>query len=244
MTQYSDETYGERMAGVYDDWFPSCDPDVVTFLAERAGKGKALELGIGTGRVAVPLAAKNVPVHGVDASESMVARLREKPGSDNIEITIGSFADVRVPGEFELVYVVFNTIFVLPTQEAQVRCFRNVEAHLSKSGCFVVEAFVPDPARFTKGRVSWPTTVTTDRVELDVGDHDVATQRVVSQKVVFTDGNVRLYPIEIRYAWPSELDLMAQLAGLRLRERWSGWKREPFGSESQKHISVYERAPE
>ena len=242
MSEYSEETYGERVASVYDDWFPACDPDAITFLAELVGKGKALELGVGTGRVALPLAAKGVAVHGVDVAESMIARLREKPDSQKVTVTLGNFADVPVDGEFELIYVMFNTIFALTTQEAQVRCFRNAAAHLSKSGAFVLEAFVPDVARFGRGRVNWPTTVTTDRVELDIGEHDSATQKVVSQKVVFTEGNVRLYPIQIRYAWPSELDLMAQVAGLRLRERWSGWRREPFNSESTKHISVYEWA--
>jgi SAM-dependent methyltransferase len=241
MSSYSDETYGERVADVYDEWFPDCDPDAITFLAQLAKNGKALELGIGTGRMALPLAGKNVEVHGIDASVSMVGRLREKRGSENIVVTEGNFADVPVEGEFALIYVVFNTFFVLPSQEAQVRCFRNVAGHLEKSGCFVIEAFVPDVTRFTRGQSNLATRVTADRVELDVGEHDPATQKVVSQKVVMTDGIVRLYPIQIRYAWPSELDLMAQLAGLRLRERWSGWRREPFTSESQKHISVYER---
>ncbi|HEY8227991.1 MAG TPA: class I SAM-dependent methyltransferase [Pyrinomonadaceae bacterium] len=240
MSEYSEETYGDRVASVYDQWFPSCDPDAITFLAELADGGKVLELGIGTGRFALPLAAKNVEVHGVDAADSMIAQLRTKPNSDKVIVTKGNFADVPVDGEFQLIYVVFNTIFALPSQEAQVRCFRNVASHLAKKGCFVIEAFVPDVARFGRGRVNWPTTVTTDRIELDVGEHDSVTQRVVSQKVVITDGGVRLFPIQIRYAWPSELDLMAQLAGLRLRERFAGWRHEPFTSESQKHISVYE----
>lgn len=241
MSDYSEETYGERVAGVYDEWFPSWDPDAITFLAELAGDGKALELGIGTGRFALPLLAKNVEVHGVDAAESMIARLRSKPNADQIIVTKGNLADVPVDGEFQLIYVVFNTIFVLTSQDEQVRCFRNVASHLTKTGCFVIEAFVPDVARFGRGRVNWPTTVTSNRVELDVGEHDSVTQKVVSQKVVITDGSVRLFPIQIRYAWPSELDLMAQLAGLRLRERFGGWRREPFTSESQKHVSVYER---
>ena len=240
MSDYSEETYGERVAGVYDLWFPSWDPDAINFLAELALDGKALELGIGTGRFALPLAEKNVEVHGVDAAESMIARLRSKPNADQIVVTKGNLADVPVDGEFQLIYVVFNTIFVLTSQEEQVRCFRNVAAHLTKTGCFVIEAFVPDMARFGRGRVNWPTTVTTNRVELDVGEHDSVSQRVISQKVVITDGSVRLFPIQIRYAWPSELDLMAQLAGLRLRERFGGWRREPFTSESQKHVSVYE----
>lgn len=242
MTDYSDETYGERVADVYDDWFPSHDPDAVEFLTTLATNGKALELGIGTGRVALPLSAQNIEVQGVDSADSMIARLREKPGADKIVVTKGNFADVPVDGQFELIYVVFNTFFALPSQAVQVNCFRNVASHLSKDGCFVIEAFVPDVTRFVHGQANWATGVTADRVELDAGKHDSVTQRVVSQKVVITDGTVRLYPVQIRYAWPSELDLMAQLAGLQLRERWSGWRREPFTSESQKHISVYEQA--
>jgi SAM-dependent methyltransferase len=239
---YTHETYGERVAGVYDDWFTTYDPHAIDVLAELANQGRALELGIGTGRFALPLAAKGVEVHGVDAAESMIARLREKPGGDRIQITTGNFAEVPVDEKFRLVYIVFNTFFALSSQDEQVRCFRNVAAHLEPGGCFVIEAFVPDLTRFTGGQVNWATKVTADEVQLDVGQHDPATQRVVSQKVVITEGNVRLYPVQIRYCWPSELDLMAQLAGLRLRERWANWKREPFTSESGQHISIYERS--
>jgi len=242
MNFYADETYGERVAEVYDDWFSEYDPHAIDTLAELAQNGRALELGIGTGRIALPLSERNVEVHGIDAAPSMISRLRSKPGSERITVTTGSFADIPVDGEFALVYVVFNTFFALPSQEEQVRCFRNVAAHLSPNGSFVIEAFVPNMARFTSGQVNWATRVTEDLVELDVGRHDQATQRVVSQKVVITDGNVRLYPVQIRYAWPSELDLMAQLAGLQLRERWSNWNREPFTSESGKHISIYHRS--
>jgi SAM-dependent methyltransferase len=239
MNFYSDETYGESVAGVYDEWFSEYDPHAIDRLAEFAHGGRALELGIGTGRFALPLSAKDVEVHGIDAANSMISRLRAKPGSERINITQGNFADVPVDGKFELVYIVFNTFFALSSQDEQVRCFRNVADHLSPDGCFVMEAFVPDVTRFTGGQVNWATKVTTDEVQLDVGTHDAATQKVTSQKVVIKDGDVRLYPVQIRYAWPSELDLMAQLAGLRLRERWSNWQRGPFSSESGKHISVY-----
>jgi SAM-dependent methyltransferase len=239
---YTHETYGERVAGVYDDWYTEYDPHAVDALAEIAGDGRVLELGIGTGRIALPLSAKGVNVHGIDAAESMISRLRSKPGGEKITIAPGNFAEVAVEGKFALVYIVFNTFFALSSQEEQVQCFRNVAAHLDAGGCFVIEAFVPDVTRFTGGQVNWATKVTADEVQLDVGQHDAATQRVVSQKVVITDGNVRLYPVQIRYCWPSEMDLMAQLAGLRLRERWSNWKREPFTSESGQHISIYERS--
>jgi SAM-dependent methyltransferase len=230
MNFYSDETYGEHVAGVYDEWYADYDSHAVDALAELARGGRALELGIGTGRIALPLSAKGIEVHGVDAAPSMI----------RITVTQGSFADIPVEGEFALVYIVFNTFFALSSQDEQVRCFRNIAAHLSRDGCFVMEAFVPDLNRFIGGQVNWATKVTADEVQLDVGQHDAAAQRVVSQKIVFTDGNVKLYPVQIRYAWPSELDLMAQLAGLCLRERWSNWRREPFTSESMKHISIYQ----
>jgi SAM-dependent methyltransferase len=242
MNFYSDETYGERVAGVFDDWYADYDPDAINVLAELAGTGRALELGIGTGRIALPLLARDVKVHGVDSAPSMLARLRAKPQGDRVPVSLGNFADVSLDGEFAVVYVVFNTFFALSSQEEQVRCFRNVAKHLSSGGCFVIEAFVPDMKRFNGGQVNWATKVTADRVELDVGQHDSAEQRVNSQKVVITEGKINLFPVQIRYAWPSELDLMAQLGGLRLRERWSDWQRNSFNSESQKHISIYERS--
>jgi SAM-dependent methyltransferase len=240
MNSYSHDTYGERVAGVYDEWFSDYDSHAIDLLAELAQGGKALELGIGTGRFALPLSAKGVEVEGIDAAAAMVSRLHAKPGGDRLKVTPGNFADVPVDEKFSLIYIVFNTFFALSTQEEQVRCFRNVATHLAPGGCFVMEAFVPDVTRFTGNQVNWATKVTTDEVQLDVGQHDAAMQRVISQKVVITDGSIKLFPVQIRYCWPSELDLMAQLAGLRLRERWSDWKRQPFTSESGKHISIYE----
>ena len=237
---YSHDTYGERVADVYDDWYTGYDPAAIDLLAELAGGGKALELGIGTGRIALPLSARGVEVHGVDAAASMIARLRSKPGGDRLSVTEGNFADVPVDEKFALVYIAFNTFYNLTTQEEQVRCFRNVAAHLAPGGCFVIEAFVPDLTRFNHGQANWASKVTTEVVELDVGQHDPVTQRVYSQKVVIRDGNIRLYPIQIRYCWPSEFDLMAQVAGLRLRERWTNWKRDPFTAKSEHHISIYE----
>ena len=242
MNFYSDETYGERVAGVYDDWYTDVDPHAIDRLVELSADGRALELGIGTGRVALPLVARNVNVSGIDAAESMINRLKAKEGGEHVKLNKGSFADVPVDGEFQLIYVVFNTFFALGSQDEQVRCFRNVAKHLTSTGCFVIEAFVPNLHRFIGGQVNWATKVTEDVVELDVGQHDSVTQRVTSQKVVLKDGeNVRLYPVQIRYAWPGEIDLMAQLAGMRLRERWSNWQRAPFDADSGKHISIYER---
>ena len=240
MNSYSHETYGEHVAGVYDDWYTDYDPAAIDLLAELAHGGKALELGIGTGRIALPLAARGVEVHGIDAAASMISRLREKPGGDRLTVMQGNFAEVPVDGKFSLVYIAFNTFYNLTTQEEQVQCFRNVAAHLEPGGCFVIEAFVPDLTRFKENQVNWASKVNLDVVELDVGQHDPVTQRVYSQKVVITDGSVRLYPLQIRYCWPSEFDLMAQVAGLRLRERWTNWKREPFTHKSEHHISIYE----
>ena len=240
MDSHKHEAYGESVAGVYDDWYSELNPKAIEVLADLSGGGKVLELGIGTGRIALPLSAKGVEVHGIDAAPSMIARLRAKPGGDRIMVTQGNFAEVPVDGKFALIYIVFNTFFMLLSQEEQVQCFKNVAQHLAPGGCFVIEAFVPDLSRFTGGQVNWATKVTADEVLLDVGNHDAATQRVRGQKVVITEGNVRLYPAQIRYCYPSELDLMAQLAGLRLRERWANWKREPFTSESNQHISIYE----
>lgn len=245
MKAYTAETYGESVADVYDDWYAECDEAMTGVLAGLARGGQALELGVGTGRVALPLVARGVEVHGIDASPAMVARLRSKPGGERVAVTVGDFAEVNVGGAFDLAYVVFNTFFALTTQDAQVRCFQRVAARLKPGGCFLLEAFVPDLTRFDRyGTTNKPTRVTGEHVELDVAQHDAAAQRVISQKVMLTDGQVRLYPVQIRYAWPAELDLMARLAGLRLRERWAGWRREPFDAHSGKHVSVYERAAE
>ena len=241
MKNYKAETYGESYAESYDDWHNAPADEAVKTLRELAGGGRALELGVGTGRVAIPLAAEGVEVHGIDASPAMVERMRAKPGGERVHVTIGDFADVGAAGEFSLVFVVFNTIFMLLSQEEQTRCFRNVAARLGEGGVFVVEAFVPDMKRYEGGQAVKTTAIADDEVILEVSRLDAARQHVTSQRVVLGGGGVRLFPIQIRYAWPSELDLMAQLAGLRLRERWGGWRREPFDSASGKHVSVYER---
>jgi len=241
MEPYTSATYGEHVADSYDEWYQEYDADAISVLAELAAAGRALELGIGTGRIALPLKSKQVEVHGLDAAPSMVAKLRAKPGGEMIPVTIGNFAEVNVSGQFSLIYVVFNTFFNLTTQAEQVKCFQNVAAHLLPGGCFVIEAFVPDLTRFDGDQANRLDKVTTESVHLDMSQHNAADQQVASQKVIITNGKVRLYPIQIRYAWPSELDLMAQLAGLRLRHRWSDWQRSSFTSQSQKHVSVYER---
>jgi SAM-dependent methyltransferase len=208
-------------------------------LAGLAGQGRALEFGIGTGRIALPLAARGVRVHGIDVSDAMVVRLRAKPGGNEIDVTMGDFATTRVDGEFLLVYLVFNTIFNLVTQDEQVACFENAARHLAAGGCFVVENTVPDLQRLPPGQNISVIGVDAHAFSFDV--YDVLTQRLTSHHFVISEERIGSYPVEGRYAWPSELDLMARLAGLSLRERWSGWKREPFTSVSRSHVSVYEK---
>jgi SAM-dependent methyltransferase len=244
MEGYGPETYGDRIADVYDDWYadaPFLETEATAdLLAELAGSGPALELAIGTGRVALPLVARGVEVHGVDASERMVAKLREKPGGDRIPVTIGDFADVPVEGAYPLIYVVFNTFFALQSQDDQVRCLENVAARLAPDGVFVMDAFVPDPARFGGGRVS-VSRIEDDLVQLDVTKLDPVEQRSLSQHIVLTPAGAHFYPVNVRWAYPPELDVMARVADLRLRDRWGGWRREPFTADSTHHVSVYTR---
>lgn len=235
--------YGETWATIYDDTFAALDPsDAVAALRSLAGTGRALELGTGTGRVAIPLAATGVEVHGIEGSEAMIARMRAKPGGEKINVTHADFTHVAVDGEFSVVFVVFSTLFGLPTQDAQVACFRNVAARLAAGGVFVVEAFIPDPTRFNGQQRVQVNRIDPARVELAVSRHDPVGQRVTSQHVVLGDAGLELYPVDVRYAWPAELDLMAQLAGLRLRERWDNWQRGRFSGGSGKHVSIYERS--
>jgi SAM-dependent methyltransferase len=241
-----DDHFGERVAARYDessaDMFePAVLEPTVDFLAALAGQGAALELGIGTGRVALPLAQRGVRVHGIDLSEAMVARLREKAGAEQIGVTFGDFATTTVEGTFSLAYLVFNTIMNLTTQDEQVACFQNVGAHLEPGGCFVIEVTVPELQRLPPGETVRAFTVTPTRLGFD--EFDVARQGLISHHYRMVDGTLDALSIPFRYVWPSELDLMARLAGMTLRERWSGWKREPFTSESTKHVSVWEKRP-
>jgi SAM-dependent methyltransferase len=240
-----DEGYfDERIAATYDEdsaemFDPAVVEPAVEVLARLAGAGRALELGIGTGRIAVPLAQRGVPVHGIDVSQAMVARLREKPGADDIEVTIGDFATTRVSGTFSLVYLVYNTIGNLTSQEAQVACFRNAAAHLEPGGCFVIEVGVPSLRRLPPGERFHVFGASDGYWGID--EYDVATQAAVSHHLTIVDGRVERFSMPFRYVWPAELDLMAELAGMRLRERWAGWRREPFTAESEQHVSVWEK---
>jgi SAM-dependent methyltransferase len=238
--------FGEQVAAGYDessaDMFdPSVLGPTVDFLAELAGDGAALELGIGTGRVALPLSQRGVPVHGIDLSEAMVARLRAKPGAERIGVTIGDFATTTVEGRFTLAYLVFNTIQNLTSQDAQVTCFQNVAAHLEPGGCFVIEVGVPSLQRLPPGETVRAFAVTPTYLGFD--EFDVVNQGLISHHYTVEAGNLQLHSVPFRYVWPSELDLMARIAGMRLRERWSGWRREPFTSDSRAHVSVWEKLP-
>lgn len=239
MRDYDASSYGERIADVYDDWVRDLDASAtVATLAHLAGTGPVLELGVGTGRIAVPLFQRGLEVHGIDASPAMLAKLRNKENGDHISVTLGDLADVAVAHKYSLVFAVASTFFVLLTQEEQVRCFANVAAHLLPDGVFVLEAYVPG-AGVQPHAVS-VTSVELDSVKIQVSRHDPARQRIDGQAIEFVNGGVRLAPMRVRYAWPSELDLMARLAGLRLRARWGGWGQELFTSESTRHVSVYE----
>lgn len=235
--------FGEDVAARYDETIgewnrPEVIEPAVEFLAELAGDGVALELGIGTGRIALPLAARGVRVQGVDLSEAMVARLRAKAGGNDIPVAIGDFATIRVAGVFSLAYVVFNTIMNLRTQEAQVACFENVAAHLESGGCFVVEIMLPELQRLPPGETFLPFDVSAEHLGFD--EYDPVHQRLTSHHYYPAERVYSTFPG--RYVWPAELDLMARLAGMRLRERWSDWMREPFTAASTKHISVWETA--
>jgi SAM-dependent methyltransferase len=234
----SKDYFAGEVARRYDEsaadmFAPEVVGAAVDFLAELAGGGAALELGIGTGRVALPLAARGVPVHGIDLSPDMVAQLRAKPGGSEIPVAIGDFATTRVEGTFALAYLVFNTIGNLTTQDAQVACFRNAAAHLEPGGRFVIETGVP-------GRGGLRVFDLSD-THVGVDEYDAATQGLVSHHFTLVDGEWRRLSVPFRSVSPAELDLMARLAGMRLRERWSGWRREPFTGESTKHVSVWEK---
>jgi SAM-dependent methyltransferase len=239
-----DGYFGEDVAERYDDgswemFSPEVLEPTVELLVELARGGRALELGIGTGRVALPLAERGVEVSGIDLSRAMVAKLREKPGGDRIAVEIGDFASTQVDGTFTLAYLVFNTINNLTTQDEQVACFRNAAAHLEPGGCFLIEVGVPQLQRLPPGETF--RVFNFSETHWGVDEYDVANQGLVSHHFTLRDGQIRRRSIPFRYVWPAELDLMAELAGMRLRDRWSGWRREPFTSESRKQVSVWEK---
>jgi SAM-dependent methyltransferase len=233
--------YGDRWAGIYDEHYTDLDPtSAVEFLAGWAGTGRVLELAIGTGRVALPLAARGARVEGVDASAAMVKRLRAKPGGESIPVTIGDMADVPADGPFQLVYLIFNTFYALLSQDRQAECFRNVARVLAPDGAFVVECFVPDVASYDHGQRVQAVAVSEEAATIRVSLHDAVQQRVTTQVITLDGNGVHLHPVALRYCWPAELDLMAAQAGLRLSERHGDWRRQPFNAASGQHISVYQ----
>ncbi|MEV6257004.1 class I SAM-dependent methyltransferase [Nocardia sp. NPDC051929] len=240
----TDDYFGEQVAASYDEssaamFEPGVVDPAVTFLAESAEDGPALEFGIGTGRIALPLAARGVPVHGIDTSPAMLARLRAKAGGDEIAVTVGDFASTKLTSRFSLVYLVFNTIMNVTTQAGQVACFRNAAAHLRPGGRFVVEVMMPGLRGLAPGRNTVLSRTGSSKWAYD--EYDIATQTMSSNYIEVVEGRGSYRSIPFRYVWPAELDLMAEIAGLRLDARWDGWTREPFTSESRGHVSVWQK---
>jgi predicted TPR repeat methyltransferase len=239
-----DGYFDEGVAATYDDStgdeFESATIEATAgLLADLAGRGPALEFGIGTGRIALPLSQRGVAVHGIELSKAMVSKLRAKPGGADLGVTIGDFSTTRVEGSFSLVYLVYNTIMNPTTQAAQVDCFRNAAAHLEPGGCFVVEVIVPGLQRLPPGEIYQVFHHSEGYIGID--EYDVARQGLISHHIEIVDGKAERVSMPFRYVWPSELELMAELAGMRLRDRWSGWHREAFTNESRQHISVWEK---
>lgn len=244
--EHADEqTYGRIWAPHYDDIYRTADDDAIDLLAGFAGEPpRALELAIGTGRLALPLAERGVKIVGIDISPEMIARLRTKPGSETIETVVGDMAEVPVAGTYPLVFLAFNTLFALQSQDRQLRCFENVAAHLDAGGRFVIDCFVPDMKRFDGNNTRMGVTSITSPEEhaYELAVHDPTEQRIVTHIVRrHSDGTSTILPVTVRYAWPAELDLMARLAGLELESRWGWYDRRPFTPMSGQHVSVYRK---
>ncbi|HPE48378.1 MAG TPA: class I SAM-dependent methyltransferase [Hyphomonas sp.] len=242
MKGYGPETFGELNAGDYDRLHdPGTTDAAVDLLSEFALPGRTLELAIGTGRVALPLARCGCRIEGIEASAEMIAKLREKPGGADIPVTLGDMASVKAEGAFDFIFLIFNTLYNLTSQEAQVRCFANAGEMLAPGGAFLIEAFVPDLSQFHNDRSMQPRHVSFDRLAIEAAIHDPVTQRIDYQYLRFTPDGFRMTPLPMRYAWPQETDLMAQLAGLTLESRWGGWDKRAFAADSRMHISVYRK---
>ncbi|WP_194892059.1 class I SAM-dependent methyltransferase [Catenulispora pinisilvae] len=234
--------YGQQWAGVYDRRNPIDDyaQAAAEHLHSLAGKNAALELGVGTGRIAIPLAALGTKVHGVDVSPAMLTHLSERPGGDRVTTSLADMVNDRIPGDFAVVYLAFNTLFMVLEQRQQVQCVRNASTHLRPGGLLVIEAFVPEFQHYTGSQATRTEHLLDDEVWLLTSKHDAVRQVIRTQSIRISADGTELRPVDLRYIWPSELDLMCQLAGLRLRDRFGGWQREPFNSQSTHHVSVYE----
>ncbi len=234
--------YGRQAAPGYDELHTALDPSAaVETLADLAGGGPVVEFGIGTGRLALPLAERGLVVHGIEGSPDMAELLKRKPGGQDIPVVVGDFAKATAGDDFQLAFLVYNTIYALPSQDAQVDCFINAARQLRPGGRFVVEAWVPDVGAFRNGAAVRPVQVSGGHVELEVANLHAAEQTMLTTKVHLSERGIRLIPANHRYAWPSELDLMARIAGLRLRHRWENWQRGPFLDASTTHVSVWEK---
>jgi SAM-dependent methyltransferase len=243
MATFNDpEFYGDSWAEVYDQTTGHLDTDgAVEFLSNLAKDGRVLELGIGTGRIALPLAARGVKIAGIDASAAMVQKLREKPGGQDIPVTVGDMAEITIAdGPYRLAFLIYNTLFSLPSQARQMKCFENVAAALEPDGLFVVECFVPDLTSIARGQRVSVVNVTEGSVTIEFSRYDVSAQRIRGQLVTLSGEGIRFGPIPIRYAWPDELDLMAARVGLTLRHRFRDWAENPYRSGCERHVSVYE----
>lgn len=217
---------------------PETDAEVAG-LARLANGGRVLELGVGTGRVAIPLAATGLEVHGIDLDADMIEQLQSKPGNERVSVHHGDMADMTVDGTFDLIYAVFGTLFMLPTQAEQVRCFRRAAQKLTPSGKLVIEALMPKPSSYDRGPKVTVADANDERVIVNVSQTDALAQTIETRQVVLGPAGIQIHPVRIRYSWPSELDLMAELAGLRLHARWSDWTGRQFAAGDQRHISVY-----
>jgi SAM-dependent methyltransferase len=241
MSDYTDETYGELIADVYDDWYGDVDSQMLEMLTRLAGGGRALELGIGTGRVALPLSQSGVKMYGIDSSPAMLKKLRAKPGSAQIQLHQGNFANIPFKEKFDLIFVVFSTIYSLLTQEEQIRCFQNVADHLESKGLFAIEAFVPDLSRYQGGQSVRAVQLESQETRLAASMLDSINQIISSQFIVLDNSKINVKPVKIRYIWPSEMDLMARLAGLKLLNHWDDWDQSSFTGNNKKHMSIYGR---
>lgn len=245
MANFTDPAlYGDSWAEIYDDTTRHLDTDgAVDFLSGLAGNGPVLELGIGTGRIALPLAARGVKIEGIDVSAAMVEKLRAKPGGQDIPVTLGDMADMTIMGgPYKLVFLIYNALFSLLTQSRQVQCFENVSAVLEPGGLFVIECFIPDLKSVDHGQRVRAVSVTEESAIIEVSRYDVNAQRIVAQMITLSADGIRPGPVAFRYAWPDELDLMAERAGLTLRQRLRDWAGNPFRFGCETHISVYQKA--